>query len=156
MPHLLFLVPHVQLHPNHVMCLLARYNPWLQTSRVTMQNFSYSSLFLFSCKCLCSCISFFCSLQVKKVNTISVYLVYGQACAHTVPAELESACSLALLDGHFRQNERGTYLGVCQQFCGQIVWSDFVCKAFQVLLSSRLQNLHACVCWGLIIAHAFA
>jgi hypothetical protein len=35
--------------------------------------------------------------------SISVYLVYGQASAHTVPAELESASSLALLDGHFRK-----------------------------------------------------
>jgi glutathione peroxidase-family protein len=35
---------------------------------------------------------------------------------------------LDTLDGHFRENERGTYLGVCQQFCRQILSSDFVSR----------------------------
>ena len=52
--------------------------------------------------------------------------------------------------------ERGTYLGVCQHFCGQILSSDFVHKTFLVLLTSRLQNQHAYARWGLINAHALA
>jgi hypothetical protein len=39
----------------------------------------------------------------QRLSDISVYLVYGQASAQTVPAELESGCRLALLDGHFRE-----------------------------------------------------
>ena len=103
-------------------------------------------------------------ITISRRLSINVYLVYGQASAHIPCRQSYSVCSVALhacnqvavtyVVLHFLQ--RGTYLGVCQHFCGQILSSDFVHKTFLVLLTSRLQNQHACARWGLINAHALA